>query len=94
MYRDFTSRVQSRQEGLREVFSRTLMTWVEFSTTCVQLGMCLRSVRSINAEMVSVGPLIPETMGRRQCGVLCTLRRKYISCVRVLSGLDRMAWYM
>ncbi len=75
----------------RGVRSISLITWVEFSMTCVQCGMCFLSIMSMKAEMDSVGPLTPDTMGRRLWGVLCILRRKYISCVRVLSGLVRMA---
>ena len=44
---------------------------------------------STNAEIRSVGPLQPLTMGLIPWGVLCSFLRKYIRCVLTFSGGQR-----
>ncbi len=36
-------------------------------------------ILSKKADIVSVGPLVPDAMGRRPCGSLCIFLRKYIN---------------
>ena len=57
----------------------------------------------VEAEILSVGPLQPETMGLAEGGFLCIFLRKYISCVLTIGGGRRYSavglsmspsWYM